>query len=156
VTDKPRSYGADQRPLIPTGEHRLSLYLNNRAENSHRLPRCQERQMQRFKSPEQAQCFLSAHSFIYGKIRDPALPCGWTPTLIVGIEMRHSMSGIRRRAKHGMMRTAELSSTAVHPSEVNVTTSAGLLPLRRVSGVDQTRIIAPTLSRQRDHRVTVI
>jgi hypothetical protein len=98
VTDKLRSYGADQRQLIPTVEQRQSLYLNNRAENSHRPPRRHNRQMQRFKSPEQSQCFLSAHSFIFGKIRNPALPRGWTPTPIVATEIRHSMSGIRRRA----------------------------------------------------------
>jgi hypothetical protein len=97
VTDKLRSYSADQRQLIPTVEQRQSQYLNNRAANSHRPPRRHNRQMQRFKSPEQARCFLSAHSFIYGKIRNPVLPCGWTPTLIVGTEMRRSMSGIRRR-----------------------------------------------------------
>jgi len=44
-------------------------YLNNRAENSHRPTRRRERQMQRFKSPKQAQGFLSAHSFIYGHFR---------------------------------------------------------------------------------------
>jgi hypothetical protein len=37
-----------------------------RAENSHRPTRRRERQMQRFKSSEQAQAFLSAHPFIYG------------------------------------------------------------------------------------------
>ena len=66
VTDKLRSYGVAQRQLLPDVEHRQSRYLNNRAENSHRPTRRRERQMQRFKSPEQAQDFLSAHSFIYG------------------------------------------------------------------------------------------
>jgi putative transposase len=66
VTDKLRSYGVAHRQLLPTVEHRQSRYLNNRAENSHRPTRRRERQMQRFKSPEQAQDFLSAHSFIYG------------------------------------------------------------------------------------------
>ena len=47
-------------------EHRQSRYLNNRAENSHRPTRRRERQMQRFKSPGQANDFLSAHAFIYG------------------------------------------------------------------------------------------
>jgi len=36
------------------------------AENSHRPTRRRERQMQRFKSPEQAQDFLAAHAFIHG------------------------------------------------------------------------------------------
>src|SRR3981081_4858836 len=39
---------------------------NNRAENSHRPTRRRERHMQRFKSPEQAQDFLFAHTFIHG------------------------------------------------------------------------------------------
>jgi putative transposase len=42
---------------------------NNRAENSHRPTRRRERQMQRFKSPEQAQRFLSAPPMIYGHFR---------------------------------------------------------------------------------------
>ncbi len=46
-----------------------SMPANNRAENSHRPTRRRERQMQRFKSPEQAQRFLSAHSMIYGHFR---------------------------------------------------------------------------------------
>ncbi len=66
VTDKLRSYGVAQRHLLPDIEHRQSRYLNNRAENSCRPTRRRERQMQRFKSPSQAQNFLSAHAFIYG------------------------------------------------------------------------------------------
>ena len=69
VTDKLRSYGVAQRQILPQVEHRQSRYLNNRAENSHRPTRRRERQMQRFKSPNQAQGFLSAHSFIYGHFR---------------------------------------------------------------------------------------
>ena len=66
ITDKLRSYGVAQRQLLPDVEHRQSRYLNNRAENSHRPTRRRERQMQRFKSPSQAQDFLSAHAFIHG------------------------------------------------------------------------------------------
>jgi putative transposase len=69
VTDKLRSYGAAKRDVIPDVEHRQSRYLNNRAENSHQPTRRRERQMQRFKSPRQAQRFLFAHSFIYGHFR---------------------------------------------------------------------------------------
>jgi putative transposase len=65
VTDKLRSYGVAKRQLLPGVEHRQSRYLNNRAENSHRPTRRRERQMQRFKSLEQAQTFLSAHAFIH-------------------------------------------------------------------------------------------
>ena len=66
VTDKLRSYGVAQRDLLPDVKHRQSRYLNNLAENSHRPTRRRERQMQRFKSPDQAQHFLSAHAFIQG------------------------------------------------------------------------------------------
>jgi putative transposase len=66
VTDKLRSYSVAHRQLLPKVEHRQSRYLNNRAENSHRPTRRRERLMQRFKSPGQAQNFLSAHGFIYG------------------------------------------------------------------------------------------
>jgi len=66
ITDKLRSYGVAQRHLLPDVEHRQSRYLDNRAENSHRPTRRRERQMQRFKSPGQAQEFLSAHAFIHG------------------------------------------------------------------------------------------
>src|SRR6202521_1638148 len=66
VTGKLRSYGVAHRQLLPEVEHRQSRYFNNRAENSHRPTRRRERQMQRFKSPGQAQDFLSAHAFIHG------------------------------------------------------------------------------------------
>jgi putative transposase len=66
VTDGLRSYGVAQREVLPGVRHRISRYLNNRAENSHRPTRRRERQMQRFKSPGQAQRFLSAHAMIYG------------------------------------------------------------------------------------------
>ena len=64
-----RSYGAARREVLPEVRHRSSRYLNNRAENSHRPTRRRERQMQRFKSPEQAQRFLSSHAMIYGHFR---------------------------------------------------------------------------------------
>jgi putative transposase len=65
ITDKLRSYGVAQGQLQPDVEHRQSRYLNNRAENSHRPTRRRERQMQRFKSSDHAQNFLSAHAFIH-------------------------------------------------------------------------------------------
>ncbi|WOJ91642.1 IS6 family transposase (plasmid) [Methylocapsa polymorpha] len=65
VTDKLKSYGVARRALLANVEHRQSRYLNNRAENSHLPTRRRERQMQRFKSPGQAQRFLSAHAFIH-------------------------------------------------------------------------------------------
>ncbi len=60
VTDKLKSYGAAKRELLSSVEHRQHRYLNNRAENSHQPTRQRERRMQRFKSPGQAQRFLSA------------------------------------------------------------------------------------------------
>src|SRR3954471_24624370 len=69
VTDGLRSYGVAHRDILPEVKHRTSCYLNNRAENSHRPTRRRERQMQRCKSPEQAQRFLSSHAMIYGHFR---------------------------------------------------------------------------------------
>ncbi len=69
VTDGLKSYGVALRELLPDVRHRSSRYLNNRAENSHRPTRRRERHMQRFKSAEQAQRFLSAHGMIYGHFR---------------------------------------------------------------------------------------
>ena len=65
VTDKLPSYGAAKRKILPGVEHRQSRYLNNRAEVSHQPTRRRERQMQRFKSPRQAQRFLSSHAQIH-------------------------------------------------------------------------------------------
>jgi putative transposase len=61
ITDQLRSYGAAKRELLPGVEHRQHRYLNNRAENSHQPTRQRERRMQGFKSPGQAQRFLSAY-----------------------------------------------------------------------------------------------
>ena len=49
--------------------HDQDRYANNRAEGLHQHTRQQERQMRRFKSPEQAQLFLSVHSHAYNLIR---------------------------------------------------------------------------------------
>ena len=93
VTDKLRSYGVAQRQLLPGVEHRQSRYLNNRAENSHRPTRRRERQMQRFKASEEAQDFLSAHSFIYGHFRPRRRRLSEPP--IARSAPRHSISGSR-------------------------------------------------------------
>src|ERR671913_967537 len=61
TTDKLASYPAAKKELIPGVEHRRHKGLNNRAENSHQPTRRRERQLKRFKSPGQAQRFLSAH-----------------------------------------------------------------------------------------------
>jgi putative transposase len=60
VTDKLGSYGA-LRELAPGIEHRAHKGLNNRAEVSHRPTQRREKIMGRFKSPRQAQRFLSLH-----------------------------------------------------------------------------------------------
>ena len=62
VTDKLASYGAAKREIMPGVEHRQHKGLTNRAENSHQPTRRRERQMKRFKSPRQAQRFLSVHA----------------------------------------------------------------------------------------------
>jgi len=64
VTDKLRSYGAAKRDIMPGVEHRPHTGLNNRAEWSHQPTRQKERQMRGFKSPRQAQQFVSAHAHI--------------------------------------------------------------------------------------------
>ncbi len=69
VTDKLKSYEAATREILPSVEHRQHKYLNNRAENSHQPTRERERRMQRFKSPGQAQRFLSSYSFISSHFR---------------------------------------------------------------------------------------
>jgi putative transposase len=68
VIDKLRSYGVAQRQPLPGVEYRQKRYLNNRAENSNRPTRRRGRQMQRFKSADQAQRFLSAHAFVHGHL----------------------------------------------------------------------------------------
>jgi putative transposase len=65
VTDGLRSYNIISRDLLPDVDHRRSKYLNNRAENSHQPTRRRERRLQRFKSPEHAQRFLSIFGIIY-------------------------------------------------------------------------------------------
>ena len=65
VTDKLRSYCVAHRELIPDTIHDTSQYANNRAELSHQPTRVRERGMRRFKSPHQAQRFLSTHAAVY-------------------------------------------------------------------------------------------
>ena len=65
ITDKLRSYGVAHRELIPDTIHDTSRYENNRAELSHKPTRVRERGMRRFKSPQQAQRFLSVHAAVY-------------------------------------------------------------------------------------------
>lgn len=64
VTDKLGSYAAAKAEIAPGIERRQHKGLNNRAEASHRHTRRREKIMGRFKSPGQAQQFLSAHDQI--------------------------------------------------------------------------------------------
>jgi len=69
VTDQLKSYAAAKRQILPGVKHLQGRHLNNRAENSHQATRKRERHMQRFKSPGQAQRFLSAQGPIYQHFR---------------------------------------------------------------------------------------
>jgi len=64
VTDKLRSYGAAEVEIAPGLEHRQHKGLNNRSEASRQHTRRREKIMGRFKSPRQAQRFLSAYDQI--------------------------------------------------------------------------------------------
>ena len=64
ITDKLKSYGAAKREIMPGIEHKQYKELNNRAELSHQPTRQKERQMRKFKSPRQAQQFLSVHAHV--------------------------------------------------------------------------------------------
>jgi putative transposase len=69
VTDKLKSYGTAKKQVLPHAEHRQHKGLNNRAENSHQPTRQQEKQMRRFKSPKQAQRFLSVQGQVNNLFR---------------------------------------------------------------------------------------
>jgi transposase-like protein len=76
VTDKLRSYDAAHRTIMPMVPHINKVYANNRAEVSHEPTRQRERAMRRFKSPRQAQEFLTLHAssqlsaFTYSAVSD--------------------------------------------------------------------------------------
>jgi putative transposase len=86
ITDQLKSYSAAKRELLPSVEHRQHRYLNNRAENSHQPTRQREQRMQGFKSPGQAQDFLSAYGLIaqHSRPRRHRLPAP-----VYRHEMRH-------------------------------------------------------------------
>ena len=90
VTDKLKSYGAAKAQIMPGMEHRQHKGLNNRAEVSHEPTRQRERQMRRFKSPGQAQRFLSAHGPINNAFRCSATVCRRSSTGVSGIRLFHS------------------------------------------------------------------
>ena len=75
VTDKLGSYAAAKAGIAPGIEHRQHKGLNNRAEASHRHTRRRKKVMGRFKSPSQAQRFLSAHDQIANLFRPKRRLC---------------------------------------------------------------------------------
>ena len=79
ITDKLKSYGAAKRTIMPNVTHDTRCYANNRAEVSHQPTRHRERQMRRFKSPRQAQRFLSVCTWRHQQ----SLSSGASPTEIV-------------------------------------------------------------------------
>ena len=64
ITDKLRTYFKPIAHQAPDADHRAHKGLNNKIEGSHRPTRRREKIMGRFKSPKQAQRFLSAHEQI--------------------------------------------------------------------------------------------
>lgn len=64
ITDKLRSYIKPIKALVQDADHRAHKGLNNSIEVSHRPTRQREKIAGRFKSPRQAQRFLSAHGQI--------------------------------------------------------------------------------------------
>jgi len=69
ITDTLTSYGAAQREVLPSVEHRQHKSLNNRAEHAHQPTRERERRMRRCKSPGHTQCFLAAYGPIAAHFR---------------------------------------------------------------------------------------
>jgi len=69
VTDKLRSYAAAHRTVMSGVIHDNRQYANNRAEVSHQSTRQRERYMRRFKSPTQAQGFLTMHGLTQNLFR---------------------------------------------------------------------------------------
>lgn len=69
ITDKLSSYSAAKAEVMPGVGHRRHKGLSNRAENSHQPTGIRERGMRRFKSPGQAQRFLSAFEMISSRFR---------------------------------------------------------------------------------------
>ena len=69
TTDKLRSYSAALKAIGSSTPHDTDQYRNNIVENSHQPTRQQERQMRKFKSPRQAQLFLSVHGVVLNLFR---------------------------------------------------------------------------------------
>jgi putative transposase len=64
-----RAYGAAKRTIMLDVTHNTQQYGQQSRELSHQPTRMRERQMRRFKSPRQAQRFLSVHSLVQNLFR---------------------------------------------------------------------------------------
>ena len=122
ITDKLASYGAAQRVVMPSVEHRKHKGLNNRAENSHQPTRRRERQMKRFKSAGQAQRFLSAQRRDQQPLPAPTPSCSSRPA---SSRPDPSLSGLGRghRRRRGGVTTRTLPSsrpTATSVQQVDI------------------------------------
>jgi putative transposase len=69
IADKLRSCDAAHRTLMPTVNHLIHAYANNRAEVSHEPTRQRERAMRGFRSSDQAQRFLTLHGLTQNLFR---------------------------------------------------------------------------------------
>jgi hypothetical protein len=125
VTDKLRSYGVARRHLLPNVEHRQSRY-NNRVENSHRPTRRRERQMQRFKSSEQARRFSPLmHSYTATSIH---VDTKWQPRPTARSGLMHSTTGGGRHVPGDeMMRASQPCGVPRRLNWINVTMPRELL-----------------------------
>jgi len=81
ITDKSRSYSKPIRSFAPVADHRAHKGPNTRIEGSHRPTRRREKIMGRFKSPKQAQRFLTVHDQINAIFKPAAIAS--LPTAIV-------------------------------------------------------------------------
>jgi putative transposase len=110
ITDKLASCPPAIRRVLPDVDHRPHKGLNNRAENSHLPVRKRERVLQRFKSTQHAQTFLS----VFGPIGNHFRPAATAsrPANTDGHEPRGS--------RHGGKPS---DSTSAEPTSINVVAS---------------------------------
>jgi len=73
IRDKLKSYSAARREVLPSVTYSTEQYENNRAEVSDKPTRQRERQMRRFKSAGQVQCFLFPYLTAPSGMSSPSL-----------------------------------------------------------------------------------
>ena len=112
------SYDVARRDLLLNVEHKQNRYLNNRAENSHRPT--WRRQMQRFKSSEQAQTFLAAHAFIHDHFHPRRHQMQPLPTARSGL-IHSTTGGGRHVPGDEMMRASQPCGVPRRLTWINVT-----------------------------------